>query len=243
MLHAMLRAAARVFYAQEVLADSPVAYWRLGESSGTTAVDEVGSNDGTYVNSPTLGVTGALAGDTDTAVAFNGSTERVIAGSVTTTPETFEVWFKPTAEITTATGVQCVFSPGSGSGVDGIYFGKITGSISGELITVVSNFPGATSQHAWTPSGGETLTSDWHHLAVVWTGTTYKFYLDGVERTPTATSYPPVLYDASNVWIGARSYNAGAGSVSFDGTLDEVAIYDFALSAARIEAHYNAGTS
>jgi hypothetical protein len=58
-------------YAEAVLADSPVSYWRLGESSGTVAVDEMGTNVGTYVGSITLGQTGALVGDADTSVLFN----------------------------------------------------------------------------------------------------------------------------------------------------------------------------
>jgi hypothetical protein len=47
-------------YQGEVLVDSPVGYWRLGETSGTIANDETANNlDGTYVNAPTLGVAGA----------------------------------------------------------------------------------------------------------------------------------------------------------------------------------------
>ena len=56
-------------YFQAVLADSPKSYWRLGESSGTNAVDSSpNAHTGTYHNSPTLGVTGALSGDTNTAI-------------------------------------------------------------------------------------------------------------------------------------------------------------------------------
>lgn len=57
-------------YAAVVWADAPVGYWRLGEANGTTAVDEMGNGNGTYVNSPTLGDTGALDGDANTAVTF-----------------------------------------------------------------------------------------------------------------------------------------------------------------------------
>jgi hypothetical protein len=59
----------------------PVAYWRLGEASGTVAADEMEANDGTYVNAPTLGVAGALAGDVDTAVTLNGTTQHITAGT------------------------------------------------------------------------------------------------------------------------------------------------------------------
>ena len=42
-------------YATQVLADSPVSYWRLGETSGTTASDAAGSNAGSYAGGVTLG--------------------------------------------------------------------------------------------------------------------------------------------------------------------------------------------
>lgn len=60
-------------YSSAVMALTPEAYLRLGESSGTTATDISGNgHHGTYHGSPTLGVAGA-AGDSDTAVRFNGS--------------------------------------------------------------------------------------------------------------------------------------------------------------------------
>src|SRR5262249_9939864 len=63
-------------YSAAVLADSPSGYWRLGETSGTTASDASGQNHpGSYLNTPTLGQPGALTGDTDTSVAFNGTDE------------------------------------------------------------------------------------------------------------------------------------------------------------------------
>src|SRR4051812_23104966 len=53
---------------------SLVSYWRLGESSGSGACDSWGSNAGTYTGGYTLGVTGAIAGESSTAAGFNGST-------------------------------------------------------------------------------------------------------------------------------------------------------------------------
>ena len=84
-------------YAQRVLGDSPVSYWRLDESSGTTAADQLGLNPGTYSGGYTLGVPGAIAGDS--AVAFNGSTGTVTVpnSSSLQTGDVFslEAWIKP----------------------------------------------------------------------------------------------------------------------------------------------------
>src|SRR5689334_7457775 len=52
-------------YVDAVRSEQPVAYWRLGEASGTTMTDEMGAMNCTYVAAD-LGVAGALAGDRDT---------------------------------------------------------------------------------------------------------------------------------------------------------------------------------
>ncbi len=60
-------------YSSVVLAKGPVGYWRLGESGGPTASDAPGNGtDGVYFGNPTFGETGAIGGDPDTAVGFNG---------------------------------------------------------------------------------------------------------------------------------------------------------------------------
>src|SRR5437588_9336107 len=51
-----------------------VSYWRLGESSGTSACDGFGSSAGTYSGGVTLGSVGALSGDPDTAIPLDGAT-------------------------------------------------------------------------------------------------------------------------------------------------------------------------
>jgi hypothetical protein len=60
-------------YPTVAMRSNPVAYWRLGEPVGaTTAVDSSGNGlSGTY-SSVTLGVTGALWSESDTAAAFSG---------------------------------------------------------------------------------------------------------------------------------------------------------------------------
>jgi YD repeat-containing protein len=70
-------------YRQAVLDDGPVAYWRLGETSGTNADDETANNnDGTYANSPTLDQAGAITGDPDGSVDFDGTDDSIsVAGS------------------------------------------------------------------------------------------------------------------------------------------------------------------
>src|SRR5205807_5108719 len=74
-----------------------VGYWRLGESSGSVARDELGAHAGTYVNPVTLGQAGAISGDSNTSVLL-GSGGYVSMGKVLdftgTAPFSLEAWIK-----------------------------------------------------------------------------------------------------------------------------------------------------
>lgn len=56
-------------YRNAVMALAPIAYYRLGETTGTVAKDETGINDGTYVGSPTLATPGWAGGEPNSAMA------------------------------------------------------------------------------------------------------------------------------------------------------------------------------
>jgi hypothetical protein len=90
-------------YSSTVLGDNPFAYYRLGESTNASPVaDEKTNSPGTYVNSPTVGVSGAIATDpTNTAVAFTRSASQYLSltnlgnyGSSLTSGFTIEYWLK-----------------------------------------------------------------------------------------------------------------------------------------------------
>jgi len=61
-------------YEAALLSASPIGYWPLDETNGTTAFDHFGGYDGTYWNGFTLGAPGPLLGDPATAATFDGST-------------------------------------------------------------------------------------------------------------------------------------------------------------------------
>ena len=89
-------------YVGAVQSDVPSSWWRLGETSGTTAAAPAGSITGTYTGGFTLAQTGALtgSGDTDKAVLLNGTSGYVPMGSATqlgSSDFTVEAWFKTSA--------------------------------------------------------------------------------------------------------------------------------------------------
>src|SRR5207253_1068179 len=113
-------------YPAAVQADSPVAYWRLDEGTGTSAADAGPNSDtGTYSGGYTVALPGALR-DPSTAVDFNGSTGKVTAG-VTGIPSgssarTVEAWIKPNGNGGT------IFATNTGSGQKFIVTAGVVGS-------------------------------------------------------------------------------------------------------------------
>src|SRR5205823_1356503 len=109
-------------YETTIAADSPSAYWRLDNPSGSIATDTTGHGyDGTYNGSTTLSQTGLIPSDPDPAAAFDGSTAYVsapatIAALQGDTTRSVEIWFS-----TTSTTGQMIFDSGN-TGVTGQAF-------------------------------------------------------------------------------------------------------------------------
>jgi photosystem II stability/assembly factor-like uncharacterized protein len=76
---------------------------------------------------------------------------------------------------------------------------------------------------------------NWYYIVATGDGQTQRLYVDGIE-TNTASYTDPLVPNVYNLEIG--SY---AGIRTFDGLIDEVRIYDSALSADQIAMNYNAG--
>lgn len=232
-------------YRDEVLADSPTAYYRLGEAAGTTAADEVGAHAGTYVNTPTLGVAGAVSGNT-AATFVKASSEHVLTTTLGTLGASLltasaEFWVKTT---TTALGAV---------------FGVLnTGTTVAWQVFLNSNATGALSvgstQFYVRDNGGlqvqGTIATNlydgaWHHVVMVVTSaTTFAVYVDGVAVAVTyglQNTLATFVNFGFPVTIAARN-NRNTIDTFADVTLDEVAFYPTRLSVSRVAAHFAAAT-
>jgi hypothetical protein len=222
-----------VTYPQEVLADSPLSYYRLGEASGTTAVDSMGATNATYGGSVGLGAPGAIAGDPDTGVALDGTTAYLALGTgfafAGTAAMSFEVWFKPAV---LGGGYARLLSKEAN-----------VGGRQGYLITVSS---GGTSFERWRDgsTGGNNYTSPltvgaYNHIVATFDGTQTFLYVNGVPTTPSAS---PLSLSTSTEACNVGAYSGLMAGDFVQGTIDEVAFYDHALAPARVLAHYTAAT-
>jgi Zn-dependent metalloprotease len=219
-------------YRDTVLGDSPALYWRLGEASGTNANDETANNrDGTYVGSPTLGVAGAIAGDSDTAVDVNGSSQYIsstYSPFVNGTVRTFEGW----AYRDTSANYDALFG-GTGTPYTNSLFLRL--GFGNQNVEFQADIAGSTT--TWTgawPGNGQ-----WVHWALVFNeaANSVELFING------ASQGAQPLFQQYNAAAG--NFEAGAwtgGGDPFDGRMDEVAVYEYALSAQQILEHYLAGT-
>ena len=202
----------------------PVADWQLNELSGPTAFDSAGGYNGAYVNSPTLGRTGAEY-DTGTSVQFNGTSQDVgignpaalnFAGRIT-----ISAWIKPM----TTSGVQEIIEHGDQSVSNSAY---VSLCLAGGSYEIVSSNGGST--YSATSAIPSTDLDTWVHLAGVYNGTTWTLYRDGVQAAQTAS--PVGAVTVSGNWSIAAS-GPGA-SQFFQGEIQDVSIYARALSATEV---------
>lgn len=212
-------------YQDLVTKGGATGYWRLSETSGTTAIDSAGpAQPGTYLDGAVPGAPGVLAGDTGgdlTAgyVDVPRSPATNLSGRFT-----LEAWVKLDS-----------LAPAPGQGVIESYSAPARNGFALRLTD--------GRLQAWTMSGSGyglitgklTLTPhEWHHVAAVFDGTSLKVYLDGILDASAATSVAPSPGNAS-IKLGARGDDAAQ---RLGGDLDEVAIYPSALSADDIAGHF-----
>jgi hypothetical protein len=212
-------------YSSTVLATPGViGYWRLGEASGTVACDSKGANNGSYQGGTTLGQAGALANDADTAVAFNGSSGWVqVASSSVNVGDRFtlEAWAK--RGLLGGSNNQVIASKQSNAWV-------LMFNTSDQLVLRRSNVADVALSTVKVSD-----TSRWHYVAATKNGTAVKLYLDGADVTGTVTNQT-MSDNTLPLAIGQSS-----ASAYFKGTVDEVALYNVALTAAQISSHYASG--
>ena len=210
-------------------------YWRLGETSGTIAYDESASHrDATYIRHPFLGLPGAIANDTNTSVDFNGFNQYVgwIPTSSYSGAFTVEAWVREKRLHL----VETFFDTRTKTGEFSFDF-KLD-VLAGKKI----HFDvGDGTQWLSNSSVPFDFKRDvWYYVAAVVTRRGATYYVDGSAIGSVTYTGIPLLFDATHkVQIGTNTRIDGEW---FDGAVDEVAVYGYALTADQIAAHYATGT-
>jgi hypothetical protein len=195
----------------------PIAYWKFDENGGTTAFDSVGDNDGNLING-----TGWTTGISGSAVSFDGSNDYVDTISAAT--DLFTNDFTISAWINSGDyEANAGFWAADTSGDNRLYLRHDDTNNDGDIKLGLSD---------WNPNYDNVYdTGEWMHYVVVLDGTTGYLYVNGV------------LLDSQSgliVSIPSTPFTFGHNGVTyFNGLIDEVKIYNRALSASEITALFN----
>lgn len=216
-------------WVSEVSADTPNAWFRLGETSGTSAADNVGGTAGTYTGVFTLNQRSLIAGDANPAVDLFDGYIRVADRAALDLADTFtlEAWIYPTAYRDSVMGPGCFIDKGANS-----YIFRFAGTNDGIFILRRNGVQDIAVSNVRVP------LNQISHVVATKSGATVKLYLNGRDVTGTVTNQ--TMTDNANPFI----IGASDGGIDnyFVGIIDDVVIYNTALSASRVLAHYNAGT-
>jgi hypothetical protein len=233
-----------VAYAATILADGPIAYWRLDEPTGSIiAHDQTTQYSGAYHGDVTFDQPGAIHGDPDTSVYLNmamGQTGYVaVSGSfpsvatfVGQSPFTLEAWIKPTsinAEYRGILSYEPLLDAATNQGYV-VYVGGFSDSGVG-----FSRFD--DSVEGFARDGGVVHANEgWYHIVAVHSANLSAIYVNGLPVSSRS--------DPEDIQSFVCSFSIGATHCGtqgfFQGWIDEVAVYAKALSATQIQAHYAA---
>jgi len=205
-------------YAQAILADKPLAYWRLEEWGGPTAFDATPAKRNAAYG---VGIARWLDGPPSPAFSGTGVVNRCVhlAGGTLTADVplpgpayTAELWFWNAL-------------PDNVRGVTGVLFSR------GADRLAIGGTNGAPGRLTFGSLTGQTVIAPrtWYHVALVRDGARVEIYLDGQlecagEAVPDPTSQV--------------SFGGAAGSPeTFEGKIDEIALYGRSLAAADLQRH------
>jgi Concanavalin A-like lectin/glucanases superfamily len=225
-------------YVAAVLKDGPIAYWHMDIASGLTIPDETNNGHDLILQGSgwTLGAAGAISGSP--SIHFDGAH----ASAIATLSDAFA--FDHGAKLS----IECWAS------WDGASAGQ---SDEQSIISQIDNLPfdggytpngfnlyvtrSAASTHFsyWHVHGGAdlqgTIPSGFVHYVATFHGNNANLYVNGTMITPNKAggTIDPRM---SPFTVGASS----AGGLSFPGSIDELAVYDQALTLAQVAAHLQA---
>jgi hypothetical protein len=204
-----------------------VGYWNFDEGSGTTTADSSGNNNNATINGATW-IAGRIGNN---SVSFNGSGEYINDGkgaSLNNLPAlTYSAWIYP----------RSFNSTGVVNAILGKRY-KEFGFISGKPYFFVST----NSSNVSISCNVTVALNTWTHMAVVWDGTvgslsSGNFYVNGVPCAFVGNpgSGTPIADAARDLAVGAN-FNDSLGQYGsfLDGNVDELRIYNRALSAQEI---------
>ncbi len=199
---------------------SPAFYWKLDGTSGNTATAATGGSDGTLVGGVLWDPAG---GHHQGAARFDGVNDRIVFGACDLTNGgdvmSISLWIKP--DFVTGMERTLIAKTVGPTAADHVWsialinstalrFRLKTGGTTTELSTAPSSLSGGT----------------WYHMVAVYDGTQMRVYTNGSLMGAVPKSGSIGYHPQAPASLGATS----TGTEPFSGWIDDVRVYDFALS-------------
>jgi len=202
-----------------------VGYWPLNETSGTNAPDESGNgNDGTLVNMEDADWVDGVSGK---CLSFDGVNEYVDCGNDTSLDITDAITVSAWYYSYNRDNWETILCKGANYPNDIYNLGYESTT---NTVTFILNFVSAGRQSI---NYIKNLEDGFHHVAGTYDGTTMRLYIDGVEVN--FDNYTDTIKTDNNpLQIGMRS----SSYIPAKGLIDEVRIYNTALTADEIKVLY-----
>jgi hypothetical protein len=233
-------------YSDEVLADSPLAYYRLNEASGTVLVDASGNGrDGTIGAGVVLGAPSFVASESATAWELNGFEGGQVPGAAWMTPAafTYEAPIYLTSYDADSTVVAARSDVGNTNSA-GFKAWAIQISSTGAVLGRVYGQGGATAVP--TSAAGAVPLNTACMVAIRQDASSVQFLVNGVVVATSALAGGPVQYATNGkpLTIGKADNVSGfSGIYTFTGRTMGHAFFGSALPDSRLLTHYQAGTA
>ena len=240
----------RVTYEQMILADRPLLYLRLDDTTAAAKDSSGHGHDGTVGPGVGFGAKGLVLDDTDTAMSFPGTGD-VGKISIPRSADlerasnlSVEVWVHfdgspiPTLQ---RSFVQYGNDDAAGGASYKLLLDSTIGAKPGRLAFQID----VADTKAGTPYAiAESIPpapSQTYHVVGTFDGTQLVVYVNGTAATTQMSNSSAISYpSADGLFVGGYAPTV-QGTTVFGGILDEVAIYDHVLSASTVLAHYHAG--
>lgn len=206
---------------------APKAYWKLDEASGN-AIDEVSGLSAVNTNAT------YAAAKLNNGTTYNGTTAFHTVSDNTAIKPANAISFGGWVYINSrATSYQMLIAKGENAGDTRSYELRqylTTGQMEVQMR--------AGAAYILFRSTTAIPLNTWTHIIATRTGTTNAMYINGVAETlaTNVTQAADLAYSTDALWFGQRN-----GGLRFNGSLDEIGIWDVALSASEVSELYNSG--
>lgn len=208
-------------------ASNLIGHWTFDDG---TAIDSSGNGNHGVVN-------GALPipGQVDGALDFDGINDHVDLGDLTVTGSemTLAAWINPDNLANCAASDCRIAAKATGTGTQDHYL-MLSTLNSGDGIKLRFRLKAGGVTQTLVASTGNLTNAEWAHVAATYDGTNMRLYLNGVEVGVAAHTGDIDVGSGIPLWIGGNPPSATARP--WEGKIDDVRLYNKALSLAEIQA-------